>query len=85
VEQAVDETLSFLYRASPAVVPELIKEGEQGLLKFFQTEPMLRGVTVNARLVEFIKTFVAEAKEAEAARLAGVTAPAETDPAKKPN
>lgn len=83
VDQAVDETLAFLYRAHPAVVallldpPKLdarLAPGEQGLLQLFQNRPILQQVQVGPRLTEFIKKFIAAAKEAEAGRIGASTA-----------
>lgn len=77
VDEAVDEVLSFLYRAHPAIVAllldpprinPLLPAGEQGVLALFQNEPILQQVPVNPRLVEFIKKFIVAAKEAEAER-----------------
>ena len=65
VAQAVDETLAFLYRASASLVPRLVAAGEGGLLALFQSRDILRQVPVNARLAEFIKLFISEAKQAE--------------------
>lgn len=84
VDQAVDETLAFLYRAHPAVVGLLLDPpkfdprlapGEQGVLQLFQNRPVLQQVPVNPRLIEFIKKFCAAAKESEAQRL-GTAPPA---------
>jgi len=81
IDEAVDETLSFLYRSHAPVVallldpPKLdqrLPQGEQGLLMLFQHHPVLKQIPVNPRLAEFIKKFVAAAKEAEAERLAAV-------------
>ena len=78
VDQAVDETLAFLYRAHSAVVGLLLdppkidprlSPGEQGVLQLFQHRPILQQVPVNPRLAEFIKKFIAAAKDAEAQRL----------------
>lgn len=85
VDQAVDETLAFLYRAHPAVVAMLLDPpkfhpqlaaGEQGLLQLFQNRPILQQVPVNPRLVEFIKKFIVAAKDAEMQRLGTATTPA---------
>lgn len=79
VDQAVDETLGFLYRVDAAIVPLLIDPpkldqrlaaGEEGLLQLFQFEPILRQVPVGPRLTEFIKKFRAAAIEEEAKRIA---------------
>jgi hypothetical protein len=80
VEEAVDETLSFLYRSHAPVVAMLLDPpkldprlapGEQGILMLFQNHPILKQVPVNPRLTEFIKKFVAAAKEAESKRTPG--------------
>jgi hypothetical protein len=90
IEQAVDETLSFLYRAHTAVVallldpPKLnaqLAPGEQGLLMLFQHHPILKQIPVNPRLAEFIKKFVSEAKVAETERMAGAKPVAQGVPA----
>ena len=79
IDEAVDETLTFLYRSHTPVVallldpPKLnpaLAPGEQGLLMLFQHHPVLQQIPVNPRLVEFIKKFVVAAKEAEAEHLA---------------
>jgi hypothetical protein len=80
IDEAVDETLSFLYRAHAPIVAQLLDPpklnaqlaaGEQGLLMLFQHHPVLKQIPVNPRLAEFIKKFVVAAKEAEAERMAG--------------
>lgn len=68
VDEAVDETLSFLYRAAPSMPGRLLAAGEEGLTHLFRTRPILAHVPMNARLVEFIKKFVIETEAAEAAR-----------------
>lgn len=79
IDETVDETLSFLYRSHAPVVallldpPKLdprLPQGEQGLLALFQHHSVLKQIPVNPRLVEFIKKFIAAAKEAEAERQA---------------
>jgi hypothetical protein len=79
IDEAVDETLSFLYRSHAPVVAllldppkldERLPQGEQGLLMLFQHHAVLKQIPVNPRLAEFIKKFVIAAKEAEAERLA---------------
>jgi len=84
VDEAVDETLSFLYNVDPRIVgllldpPKLdprLKPGEEGLLQLFQYEPILQQVPVGPRLTEYIKKFVVAAKDAEAARLGNATKP----------
>lgn len=90
IDQAVDETLAFLYRAHPAVVgmmldpPKIdarLAPGEQGILQLFQHEPILKQIPVNPRLVEFIKKFIAAAQEAEQQRMQAAAAPANAPPA----
>jgi hypothetical protein len=91
IDEAVDETLSFLYRSHAPVVallldpPKLnaaLPAGEQGLLMLFQNHPVLKQVPVNPRLVEFIKKFIAAATEAEKERIPGAKpAPAPATPA----
>jgi hypothetical protein len=80
IDEAVDETLSFLYRAHAPIVAQLLDPpklnaqlaaGEQGLLMLFQHHPVLKQIPVNPRLAEFIKKFVVAAKEAEAEHMAG--------------
>jgi hypothetical protein len=80
IDEAVDETLSFLYRAHAPIVAQLLDPpklnaqlpaGEQGLLMLFQHHPVLKQIPVNPRLAEFIKKFVLAAKEAETERMAG--------------
>jgi hypothetical protein len=92
IDEAVDETLSFLYRAHAAIVPQLLDPpklnpqlaaGEQGLLQLFQHHQMLKQIPVNPRLVEFIKKFIAAAKEAELQRTAGAAPAAAAPPASK--
>lgn len=93
IDEAVDETLSFLYRSHAPVVPllldppkldERLPQGEQGLLMLFQHHPVLKQIPVNPRLAEFIKKFVAAAKEAEAERLAA-TKPIDVTKGAPPN
>lgn len=85
VDEAVDETLSFLYNVDPRIVGLLLdpptldprlKPGEEGLLQLFQHEPILQQVPVGPRLTEYIKKFVIQAKEAEATRAATAKPPA---------
>jgi hypothetical protein len=92
IDEAVDETLSFLYRSHAPVVALLLdppkinaqlSPGEQGLLQLFQHHPVLKQVPVNPRLVEFIKKFIAEATAAELERTAGAS-PKPTPPATQP-
>ncbi len=75
VPQAVDESLAFLYRASPTIVGRLLAAGEAGLLSLFQTRPVLMVVPASAKLTEYIKAFITEAKEAEEARKAQAATP----------
>jgi hypothetical protein len=84
VDEAVDEALSFLYRAHAPAVPllldppklnSMLPPGEQGLLMLFQNHPVLKQVPVNPRLVEFIRKFIAAAKEAETESAAPTTTP----------
>jgi hypothetical protein len=89
VDEAVDEALSFLYRAHAPAVPLLLDPpklnamlppGEQGLLMLFQNHPVLKQVPVNPRLVEFIRKFIAAAKEGELESAAPGAPPAATPP-----
>jgi hypothetical protein len=93
IDQAVDETLAFLYRAHPAVValmldpPKMdsrLSPGEKGILQLFQHEPILQQIPVNPRLVEFIKKFILAAQQAEQERMQAAASPgnipAETKP-----
>jgi hypothetical protein len=93
IDQAVDETLAFLYRAHPAAVAMLLdppklhsmlSPGEKGLLQLFQNEPILKQIPVNPRLVEFIKKFIAAAQEAEQERRQAAAAPGNASPADLP-
>jgi hypothetical protein len=92
VDEAVDEALTFLYRAStptripgsgivallldPPKLDPRLPPGEQGLLTLFQHHPILKQVPVNPRLTEFIKKFMVEAAQSEAERVAAHNAPA---------
>jgi hypothetical protein len=91
VEEAVDETLSFLYWGYPEMVgllldpPKLdqrLAPGEQGILQLFQNRPTLMPMMTNLpRLTEFIRKFIAAAKESEASRAGGpAPAPASAPP-----
>ncbi len=91
VADTADETLAFLSRACPAMIPELLTAGERmvaagmipasatpgaaGILHLFQTRPILMQVPVNPRLVEFIKTFIEYASKPQS----------ESPPSTKPN
>lgn len=92
IDEAVDETLSFLYRSHTPVVAALLNPpsldqrlspGEQGLLQLFQHHPVLKQVPVNPRLVEYIKKFIAEATAAELERTR-TAAPKPAPPAAPP-
>jgi hypothetical protein len=77
VDETVDEVLAFLYVASPGAVALLLdppkmhpmlKPGEEGILQLFQHEPILQQIPVGPRLTEFIRKFVAAAKDEEGNR-----------------
>lgn len=79
VSETVDNVLDFLEDAAPGMIPELLTVGERmiaggviptsatpaeaGILHLFQTRPILQQIPVNPRLVEFIKSFVENAKK----------------------
>jgi len=90
VDEAVDETLSFLYHAHAPVVAMLLdppkldarlKAGDEGLLMLFQHHPILQRVQVNPRLTEFIKKFRIAASQAETERAANGEAKPPAPPA----
>ena len=57
--QAADEVLSFLTPLDPAIVDQLARLGETGLVALFQNRPLLKPATNNMpRLVEFIRAFL---------------------------
>lgn len=64
-EAAAEEALAFLDRMGSTIVPQLIQQGEQGLMALFNTRPILRPAMNNpARLTEFVRAFVKFANEA---------------------
>jgi hypothetical protein len=59
--QAADEAMAFLDTLAPngAAITPLANLGEDGLLKFFGSRPILKAATANMpRLVEFIRAFL---------------------------
>lgn len=63
-EAAAEEALAFLDRMSPDIVPQLVAQGEQGLIALFNTRPILKPALANAaRVAEFVRAFVKFANE----------------------
>ena len=63
-EAAAEEALAFLDRMSSDIVPQLVVQGEQGLMALFNTRPILKPAMVNpARVSEFVRAFVKFARE----------------------
>lgn len=77
-EQAADDALAFLDGIDPQIVNQLAAMGAQGILAFFQQQPILKQATNNMpRLIEFVQHMLrmhAEDQAAEAAKN-GQTAP----------
>jgi hypothetical protein len=64
-EWAAEETLSFLDRMDPSIVPQLTSGGESGLNSLFQTRAILKPAFErnSARVQEFIRSFLRYAAE----------------------
>ena len=63
-DQAADDCFFFLDRMDQKLIAQLAAVGEQGVMALFSSRPILRAATANpARLTEFIKAFLAYAKE----------------------
>jgi len=63
-EAAAEEALAFLDRMSSDIVPQLVVQGEQGLMALFNTRPILKPAMANpARVSEFVRAFVKFARE----------------------
>jgi hypothetical protein len=64
VDEAAEHTYEFLTDLDPAAVVQLTGLGEQGLLNFFSTRPVLKPATGNVpKLQEFIRAFLKYASE----------------------
>ena len=69
-EAAAEEALAFLDRMSTEIVPQLIAQGEQGLMALFNTRPILKPAMANpARVSEFVRAFIKFANEAPAGQV----------------
>ena len=67
-EQAADEAMDFLEKLQPGTNAQLAALGEDGLLRFFSTRPILSVATANpTRLTEFIRAFLKMHAEDQAA------------------
>lgn len=63
-EAAAEEALAFLDRMSADIVPQLVAQGEHGLMALFNTRPTLKPAMANpARVSEFVRAFVKFASE----------------------
>jgi hypothetical protein len=58
-ESAAEEALDFLTRLDRSIVPQLVANGEKGLMNLFETRPRLKPALANpSRLQEFVRAFL---------------------------
>lgn len=62
-KQAAQRVLDFLDEFSTPMIAFLVSQGEAGILKMFQTEPILATIPQNPALSEFVKHFLEEAQD----------------------
>ena len=73
-DEAADRVLSFLGELDPQLISQLVSLGEVGMVHLFNTRAMLKPLQSNPpRVLEFIRAFLKQVAEDEAAEQAAAT------------